>query len=47
MLGAWDIVCITDSHKIMEVGAPWCQAPMSGMWLTVPALVEFSTGSPE
>ena len=27
---AWDIVCMTDSHRIMELGALWCQAPVSG-----------------
>jgi hypothetical protein len=27
---AWDIVCVTDSHRIMELGALWCQAPVSG-----------------
>jgi hypothetical protein len=30
MPGAWDIVCVTYSHRIMELGAPWCQGPMSG-----------------
>jgi hypothetical protein len=30
MPGAWDIVCVTDSHRIMELGALWCQAPISG-----------------
>jgi hypothetical protein len=28
MLGAWDIVCMT--YRIMELGALWCWAPMSG-----------------
>jgi hypothetical protein len=27
---AWDIVCGTDSHRIMEMGALWFQAPDSG-----------------
>ena len=27
---AWDIVCVTYSHRIMELGALWCQAPDSG-----------------
>jgi hypothetical protein len=27
---AWDIVCMTDSHRIMGLGALWCQAPGSG-----------------
>ena len=27
---AWDIVCMTDSHKIMELRAPCCLVPMSG-----------------
>jgi hypothetical protein len=26
----WDIVCVTYSHRIMELGALWCQAPVSG-----------------
>jgi hypothetical protein len=26
---AWDIVCVTDSHRIMELGALWFQAPDS------------------
>jgi hypothetical protein len=30
MLEAWDIVCMIDSHRIMELGALWCQAPVSG-----------------
>jgi hypothetical protein len=30
MPGAWDIVCVTYSHRIMELGALWCQAPVSG-----------------
>jgi hypothetical protein len=30
MPGAWDFVCMTDSHRIMKLGAPWCQASMSG-----------------
>ena len=45
MPGAWDIVCMTYSHRIMELGALWCQAPMClGAWLTVPSLVEFLLG---
>jgi hypothetical protein len=28
---AWDIVCVTGSHRIMELGALWCQAPDSGI----------------
>jgi hypothetical protein len=27
---AWDIVCMTYSHRIMELGALWCQTPDSG-----------------
>jgi hypothetical protein len=27
---AWDIVCVNDSHWVMELGAPWCQVPLSG-----------------
>jgi hypothetical protein len=42
---AWDIVCVTYSHRIMELGALWCQAPDSGMWLAFQSLVEFSTRS--
>jgi hypothetical protein len=30
MPGAWGFVCMTDSHRIMELGALWCQAPVSG-----------------
>ena len=30
MPGAWDIVYMTDSHRIMELGSPWCQVPVSG-----------------
>jgi hypothetical protein len=30
MPGAWDIVWETYSHRIMELGALWCQAPVSG-----------------
>jgi hypothetical protein len=31
MPGAWGFVCVTDSHRITELGAPlWCQAPVSG-----------------
>jgi hypothetical protein len=30
MPGAWDIVCVTYSHRIIELGALWCQAPDSG-----------------
>ena len=27
---AWDIVYMTDSHRIMELGPLWCQVPVSG-----------------
>jgi hypothetical protein len=27
---AWYIVCVTDSHRIMELRALRCQAPVSG-----------------
>jgi hypothetical protein len=27
---AWGFICMTDSHRIMELGALWCQAPVSG-----------------
>jgi hypothetical protein len=29
MPGAWDIVCVTYSHGIMELGPLWFQAPVS------------------
>ena len=29
MLEAWDIVCVTYSDRIIELGALWCQAPVS------------------
>jgi hypothetical protein len=29
MPGAWDIVFEIYSHRIMELGALWCQAPVS------------------
>jgi hypothetical protein len=41
---AWDIVCMTYSHRIMELGALWFQAPDSG---NMACFSEFSTGSPE
>ena len=47
MSGAWDVVCVNNCHRIMEVGALWFQAPSLGMWPTVLSLVEFSTGSLE
>jgi hypothetical protein len=27
---AWDIVCVTYSHRIMELGALWCHTPVFG-----------------
>jgi hypothetical protein len=30
MSEAWDIVCVTYSHRIKELGALWNQAPVSG-----------------
>jgi hypothetical protein len=30
MPGAWGFVCVTDSHWIMELGALWCKATVSG-----------------
>jgi hypothetical protein len=30
MSGAWGFVCMTGSHRIMKLGALWCQAPASG-----------------
>jgi hypothetical protein len=45
---AWDIFCVTYSHRVMELGALWFQAPDSGnMAFVFLSLVEFSTGSPE
>ena len=36
---------MTDNHRIVELGAPWSQAPMClRAWLTVPSLVEFLLG---
>jgi hypothetical protein len=34
---AWDIVCVTCSHGIMELGALWCQTPVSAnvAWCSV------------
>jgi hypothetical protein len=29
MPGAWGFVFMTDSYRIMELGALWCQAPVS------------------
>jgi hypothetical protein len=29
MPGAWDIVCVTYNHRIMELGSQWCQAHCS------------------
>ena len=51
MSEAWDIVCVTYSHKIMELGVLWCQAPVSGnvAQCFVPYRVSYwvSTGSLE
>jgi hypothetical protein len=41
------MVCVTYSHRIMELGALWCQAPVSGNLAHSSSLVEFSTGSLE
>ena len=30
MPGVWGIVCVTDSHRIMELRVLWCPAPVSG-----------------
>jgi hypothetical protein len=32
MPGAWDIVYETDIHRIMELGAVWCQAGSMFLW---------------
>jgi hypothetical protein len=48
MPGAWYIICMIYSHRIMQLWALWCQVPMSpGIWLTVLYLVEFSSVSLE
>ena len=48
---AWDRVCVTYSHRIMELGALWCQTPVSGnvAHCSVPCRVSYwvSTGSLE
>jgi hypothetical protein len=47
MPGAWDYVCVTDSHRIMELGdsvvSGWDYVCL-GAWLTVLSLVEFLLG---
>jgi hypothetical protein len=40
-------ICMTDSHRIMELGVCGIRHLSLGTWLTVLSLVEFSTGSPE
>jgi hypothetical protein len=46
MSEALDFVCVTYSHRIMELGALWCQAPVSGnVNVTDQSFVEFPTGS--
>jgi hypothetical protein len=47
MLEAWDIVCVTYSHRIREWRLCGVRHLAQGMWLTFLFLVEFSTGSPE
>ena len=51
MPGAWDIVCVTYSRRIMELGALWCQEPVSGnvAHCFVPCTVFYCvcSGSPE
>jgi hypothetical protein len=42
---AWDIVCVTDSHRIMELGLCGVRHLSLGTWLTVPSPVEFPTGT--
>jgi hypothetical protein len=37
---AWDIVCVTYSHRIKELGALWYQAPVSGNMAHSQSLVE-------
>ena len=45
MLKAWEIVCVTYSHRIMELGALCVRHLTLGTWLPFPSLVEFSAGS--
>jgi hypothetical protein len=51
MTEAWEIVCVTYSYRIMELGALWCQASVSGnvAHCSVPCRVSYwvSTGFPE
>jgi hypothetical protein len=48
---AWDIVCMTYGYRIMELGALWCQAPVSRnvTHCSIPCRVSYwvSTGSLE
>jgi hypothetical protein len=41
MSEAWDVVCTTDSHRIMD------RHLILGTWLAVLSLIGFSTGSLE
>jgi hypothetical protein len=47
MPGAWGFFCVTDSHRLWSWGLCGVRHLSLGTWLTVPSLVEFSTGSPE
>jgi hypothetical protein len=42
---AWGFVCMTDSHRIMELGVLWCQALVSGN--VAHCSVPCTTGLPE
>jgi hypothetical protein len=45
MPGAWGFICVTDSHRIMELGSLWYKTPVSGN--VALSLVECSTVSLE
>jgi hypothetical protein len=51
MLEAWNIVCMTYGHRIMELWALWCQSLVCGNMdhCSIPCRVSYwvSTGSPE
>jgi hypothetical protein len=41
---AWDIVCMNDRYRIMDLGALWWGHLALGTWLTSLSLVEFPIG---
>jgi hypothetical protein len=47
MPGAWDIVYMNDSHRIMLLRTRGVRRLCLETWLTVESLVEFSNGSLE